>query len=76
MPESRLIGVAGLVTWLMVGLPAVLYHTQWGPSDWRAPKNAATNSATLLPPLAFVWSSDGRGQPRACPNRETPARYR
>ena len=35
MPESRLIGVAGLVTWLMVGLPAVLYHTQWGPSDWR-----------------------------------------
>jgi signal transduction histidine kinase len=35
MLQSRLIGISGLVTWLMVGLPALLYHTQAGPSDWR-----------------------------------------
>jgi signal transduction histidine kinase len=35
MSESRLIGVSGLVTWLMVGLPALVYHTQIAASDWR-----------------------------------------
>src|SRR5438270_9566229 len=27
MTQSRLIGIAGLVAWLMVGLPAFLYHS-------------------------------------------------
>jgi signal transduction histidine kinase len=32
MTQSRLVGVAGLVAWWMVGLPAVLYHTSYPPS--------------------------------------------
>jgi signal transduction histidine kinase len=36
MSQSRLIGIIGLVTWLMVGLPALLYHAvAAGPADWR-----------------------------------------
>jgi len=35
MPASRLIGIIALVTWLMVGLPALLYHATTGHSDWR-----------------------------------------
>jgi len=30
--QTRLAGVAGVVAWLMVGLPAVLYHTSYPPS--------------------------------------------
>src|SRR5438105_3653723 len=40
MPQSRLIGTIGLVTWMMVALPALLYHVpallHHGPFiDWR-----------------------------------------
>lgn len=35
MSQSRLIGIIGLVTWLMVGLPALLYHAGAGSADWR-----------------------------------------
>ncbi len=35
MPASRLIGIIAVVTWLMVGLPALLYHATTGHSDWR-----------------------------------------
>ena len=36
MSQSRLIGIIGLVTWLMVGLPALLYHAAAGVAgDWR-----------------------------------------
>ena len=40
MPQSRLIGTIGLVTWLLVALPALLYHVpallHHGPFiDWR-----------------------------------------
>jgi signal transduction histidine kinase len=35
MSQSRLIGIIGLVTWLMVGLPALLYHVAAGSADWR-----------------------------------------
>src|SRR5207253_5147798 len=30
MPQSRLIGTIGLVTWLLVALPALLYHVPPG----------------------------------------------
>jgi signal transduction histidine kinase len=32
MTQSRLIGIAGLIAWLMVGLPAVIYHS--GPASF------------------------------------------
>jgi signal transduction histidine kinase len=35
MTPTRLIGVAGLVAWLMVGVPAFIYHAGIPPSDWR-----------------------------------------
>jgi signal transduction histidine kinase len=35
MPQSRLIGLIGLVTWLLVALPALLYHLPAGFMDWR-----------------------------------------
>ncbi|HXO21291.1 MAG TPA: histidine kinase [Thermoanaerobaculia bacterium] len=35
MTPSRLIGIAGLVVWLMVGLPAFLYHAGAPPPDPR-----------------------------------------
>jgi signal transduction histidine kinase len=35
MSQSRLIGIIGLVTWLMVGLPALIYHAAAGFADWR-----------------------------------------
>src|SRR5579863_9875085 len=31
MSQMRLIGIAGLVAWVMVGLPAILYHAGSGP---------------------------------------------
>jgi signal transduction histidine kinase len=35
MSQSRLIGVIGLATWLLVALPALLYHVPAGFADWR-----------------------------------------
>jgi signal transduction histidine kinase len=35
MTQSRLIGIAGLIIWLMVGLPAVIHHAGAVPSDGR-----------------------------------------
>ena len=35
MSQSRLIGVIGLVTWLLVALPVLLYHVPAGFMDWR-----------------------------------------
>ena len=35
MTPTRLIGVAGLVAWLMVGVPAFIYHAGTPPSDVR-----------------------------------------
>src|SRR5713101_5307325 len=35
MTPTRLIGVAGLIAWLMVGVPAFIYHAGVPPSDWR-----------------------------------------
>jgi signal transduction histidine kinase len=35
MTQSRLIGIAGLMAWLMVGLPAFIYHAGPAPFDRR-----------------------------------------
>jgi signal transduction histidine kinase len=35
MSQSRLIGIIGLATWLLVALPALLYHVPAGFFDWR-----------------------------------------
>jgi signal transduction histidine kinase len=35
MSQSRLIGIIALLTWLMVGLPGLLYHLPEGFADWR-----------------------------------------
>jgi signal transduction histidine kinase len=35
MPHPRLIGIAGLMTWLMVGLPAFIYHAGGITADGR-----------------------------------------
>ena len=35
MSQHRLVGVIGLLTWLMVGLPAFSYHVPAGTMDWR-----------------------------------------
>jgi signal transduction histidine kinase len=35
MTQSRLIGIAGLIAWLMVGVPAVIYHAGVPPSEGR-----------------------------------------
>src|ERR1700756_4107527 len=35
MSQSRLIGIIALVTWLLVALPALLYHLPAGFMDWR-----------------------------------------
>ena len=35
MSQSRLIGIIALVTWLLVALPALLYHVPAGFMDWR-----------------------------------------
>src|SRR5207302_4896934 len=35
MPHWRLIGIAGLVAWLMVGVPAFIRHAGAPPTDWR-----------------------------------------
>jgi signal transduction histidine kinase len=35
MSQSRLIGLIGLVAWLMVGVPAAIYHIPAGGGDWR-----------------------------------------
>ena len=34
MSQNRLVGVVGLLTWLMVGLPAFSYHVPLGDLDW------------------------------------------
>jgi signal transduction histidine kinase len=35
MSQSRLIGIVGLVTCLMIALPALIYHVPAGTFDWR-----------------------------------------
>jgi MYXO-CTERM domain-containing protein len=35
MSQSRLIGITGLIAWLMVGVPAFIYHAGTPPSDPR-----------------------------------------
>ena len=35
MTHKRLIGVAGLIAWIMVGLPSWVYHTGASTIDWR-----------------------------------------
>jgi signal transduction histidine kinase len=35
MSQSRLIGIAGTIVWLMVGLPAFIHHSGAAPSDAR-----------------------------------------
>ena len=35
MSQSRLIGIIGIVTWLLVALPVLLYHVPAGSMDWR-----------------------------------------
>jgi signal transduction histidine kinase len=35
MSQSRLIGIIALATWLLVALPALLYHVPAGFMDWR-----------------------------------------
>jgi signal transduction histidine kinase len=35
MSQSRLIGIIGLATWLLVALPVLLYHVPAGSMDWR-----------------------------------------
>src|ERR1700694_1831939 len=35
MSQARLIGIAGLIAWLMVGVPAFIYHAGTPPSDAR-----------------------------------------
>jgi signal transduction histidine kinase len=35
MSQARLIGIAGLIAWLMVGVPAFIYHAGTPPSDIR-----------------------------------------
>jgi signal transduction histidine kinase len=35
MSQSRLIGTIGVVTWLLVALPVLIYHVPAGFTDWR-----------------------------------------
>ena len=64
MTHKRLIGVAGLIGWMMVGLPSFVYHAGAVASDWRWTAAFSLFGAAFVtdyfrPRLAFLVLESG-----------------